>query len=323
MITPRFAGVRTFMRLPHVTDMSDVDVAVVGFPFDTGTSYRSGARFGPEAVRSASVLLRPYHPVHGIDLVEELSVVDAGDVAVQPGNVEGTFAAAEGLFGSLVEAGVFPIVIGGDHTITLAELRALARRFGKLSLVHLDAHADLWDSYFGQRYFHGTTFRRAVEEGLIDPEASLQAGMRGPLYGSEDLRSGRDLGFTVLSAEELRKAGAHGLRRIVSETVGARPVFVSFDVDVCDPAYAPGTGTPEVGGLTSAEAIDYLRALAGLTLVGCDVVELSPPYDSPGQPTALLAANAAWELLTLAALQPNWRTLKHAAAGEESDPATV
>ncbi|HEY6781055.1 MAG TPA: arginase family protein, partial [Thermoleophilaceae bacterium] len=201
---PRFAGVRTYMRLPHVTDLDGVDVAVLGLPFDTATSFRSGARFGPEAIRSASSLLRPYNPEQQVDIFAHVSAVDAGDLALAPGDTEATYALAEEGLDAVIAAGVFPVVLGGDHSITLAELRALSRRHGPLALVHLDAHGDTWHEYFGQRYFHGTTFRRAAEEGVIDPSASIQAGMRGSLYGPEDISSARGLGFTVLSTRELR-----------------------------------------------------------------------------------------------------------------------
>jgi agmatinase len=194
---------------------------------------------------------------------------------------------------------VFPVVLGGDHSITLAELRALHRRHGPMALVHLDAHGDTWYEYFGQRYYHGTTFRRAAEEGLIDPAASIQAGMRGSLYGPEDITAARELGFTVLSTRELRDLGAAGYGDLVRGRVGGRPAFLSFDVDFCDPAFAPGTGTPEIGGPSSSEALEFVRALHGIGLVGSDVVEVAPPYDSPGQPTALLGATIAWEAISL------------------------
>jgi agmatinase len=302
-VIPRFAGVRTFMRLPHVTDLAGVDVAAVGIPFDTATSYRTGARFGPEAIRSASALLRPYHPVLKIDLVETLSIVDYGDLPVAPGDTEGTYARVEEGLAPLVAAGVVPLVMGGDHSITLAELRALARAHGPLALVQLDSHADTWESYFGQRYFHGTTFKRAVEEGLLDASASVQAGMRGSLYGEADLDAARDLGFQVVQSEELRALGPDGYAELVRARVGDRPVFLSFDIDFLDPAFAPGTGTPEVAGFSTAEAVARLRALRGIRLAGCDVVEVSPAYDGPGQPTALAAANVLWELLALVAAQ--------------------
>jgi agmatinase len=296
---PRFSGVRTYMRLPHVTDLDDVDVAVLGMPFDTATSFRSGARFGPEAIRSASALLRPYNPEQRVDIFAHLSAVDAGDLAVAPGDTEGTYALAEEALAPIVGAGTFPVVLGGDHSITLAELRALSRRHGPVALVHLDAHGDTWHEYFGQRYFHGTTFRRAAEEGVIDPSGSVQAGMRGSLYGPEDITAARELGFTVLSTRELRELGPAAFGDLVRRTVGGRPAFLSFDVDFCDPAFAPGTGTPEIGGPSTSEALEFVRALHGVALVGCDVVEVAPAYDSPGQQTALLGATIAWEAISL------------------------
>jgi agmatinase len=301
-IVPRFAGVRTFMRLPHVTELSGVDAAAVGIPFDTATSFRSGARFGPEQIRSASTLLRPYHPVLDVDVLEALSVVDYGDLPVAPGDTEGTYRRIEEGLAPLVDGGVFPLVLGGDHSITLPELRALARRHGPMALVQLDSHTDTWEAYYDQRYFHGTTFKRAAEEGLIEPKASVQAGMRGSLYGKSDLVDARALGFTVVPSEELRALGADGYSRLVRERVGDRPVFFSFDIDFLDPAFAPGTGTPEIAGFSTAEAVGFLRSLRGIRLVGADVVEVSPPYDGPGQPTALAAANIALDLLALRAL---------------------
>jgi agmatinase len=301
-IYPRFAGVRTFMRLPHVTDVAGVDAAAVGIPFDTATSYRPGTRFGPEAIRSASALLRPYHPALDVDVLERLSVVDYGDLPVAPGDTEATYRRIEAGLAPLVDAGVFPLVLGGDHSITLAELRALARRHGTMALVHLDAHTDTWDEYFDQRYFHGTTFKRAAEEGLIEPAASVQSGMRGSLFGRSDLEDARALGFEVIPSEELRALGPAGYARAVRSRVGERPGFLSFDIDFLDPAFAPGTGTPEIAGFSTAEAVALLRALHGIRLVGCDVVEVSPPYDGPGQATATAAANVALELLALRAL---------------------
>ena len=201
----------------------------------------------------------------------------------------------------IVDAGVFPAALGGDHSITLAELRVLAVKHGPLALVQLDAHADTWDEYFGQRYFHGTTFKRAAEERLLEPAASVQAGMRGSVYAAGDLQGARGLGFTVLTSDELRALTPDQYAETVREKVRGRPVFVSFDVDFLDPAFAPGTGTPEIAGFSTAEALGYLRALRGINLVGCDVVEVSPSYDGPGQQTALAAANVMWELLALRA----------------------
>jgi len=302
-LIPRFAGIRTFMRLPHVTDLDTIEVAAVGVPFDTGTSYRAGARFGPEAVRSASVLLRPFHPAFGIDLLDAVRTIDYGDLPIAPGDTEETYARIEEALEPLVRADVTPLVIGGDHSITLAELRALARRHGPLSLVQLDAHLDTWDSYFGQRYFHGTTFRRAVEEGLVDPACSVQAGVRGSLYQSSDLDVSRDLGFLVISSEELRALGPAAFATAVRNRVNGKPVFLSFDIDFIDPAYAPGTGTPEIAGFTTVEAVELIRALRGIPLVGADVVEISPAYDGNGQITALAGANILWEILALRAVR--------------------
>jgi agmatinase len=301
-LIPRFAGIRTFMRAPHTTDLAGVDAAVYGIPFDTATSYRTGARFGPEAIRSASALLRPYNPALEVDVVEALSIIDYGDLPVSPGDTERTYAQVEEALAPLVDAGVFPLALGGDHSVTLAELRVLARRHGPLALVQLDAHGDTWDEYFGQRFFHGTTFKRAIEENLIEPSASVQAGLRGSLYGAADLESARALGIAVHSCDALRTLGPGGYASLVRSRVGTRPVFLSFDVDVLDPAFAPGTGTPEVGGLSTADALSVLRALRGIEIAGADVVEVSPPYDGPGQQTALAAANVAYELLCLRAL---------------------
>ena len=291
------------MRAPHVTDLAGVDAVVYGIPFDTATSYRTGARFGPEAIRSASALLRPYNPALDVSVVDRLSIVDYGDVPVSPGDTERTYAQIEEALAPVVESGAFVAALGGDHSITLAELRTLARKHGPLALVQLDSHGDVWESYFGQRYFHGTTFKRALEEGLLDAHASVQAGMRGSLYGAEDLQEARDLGFTVLTTDELRELGPVAYGELVRATVGPKPAFVSFDIDFLDPAFAPGTGTPEAGGFSTAEALAFVRALRGVRLAGCDVVEVSPPYDGPGQVTALAAATVVYELLSLRALQ--------------------
>lgn len=300
---PRYTGLRTFARLPHVgLPRQDVDAAVVGVPFDTATSFRSGARFGPEAIRSASVLLRPYHPVHSIDVFGTLSAVDGGDLEITPGNARRSAEQIATGLQPLLEAGIVPLVLGGDHSIVLGELRAQAAVHGPVGLVLLDAHADTWDQYYGEKYFHGTPFRRAVEEGLLAPERSLLAGMRGPLYGAADVDQPREMGFEVIDGEELRSMSAPEYARRVRARIGNGPVFMSFDIDVLDPGIAPGTGTPEVDGLHAREALGFLRALAGIEFTGFDVVELSPPYDSPGQVTALHAAAVAYEMLALLAL---------------------
>jgi agmatinase len=300
---PRYTGVRTFARCPLVCDAAGVDVAAVGVPFDTATSFRPGARFGPEAIRSASALLRPWHPVLGVDVFAGRSVVDHGDLDVTPGNAERTAEQIASGLAPLLEAGVVPIVLGGDHSIALGELRAHARAAGEpVAVVLLDAHADTWDQYYGERYFHGTVFRRAVEEGVVAAERSVLAGMRGGVYAAADLDDARALGFEVIVDAELRGLLPDAFGARVRARLGEGPAVLGFDVDVVDPAFAPGTGTPEVGGLTSFEALSALRSLAGIRFRGFDVVELAPPYDGPGQPTALLAASVAWEFLALSAV---------------------
>jgi agmatinase len=301
---PRYTGVRTFARCPLVrSGLDEVDVAVVGVPFDTATSFRPGARFGPEAIRSASVLLRPWHPVLEVDVFAGRSVVDYGDLDVTPGNAERTTEQIAAGLAPLLSSGVVPIVLGGDHSVALGELRAHSAACGEpVAVVLLDAHADTWDEYYGERFFHGTVFRRAAEEGAVAPERSLLAGMRGGLYAAGDVEDARALGFDVVADAELRSLGPEAFCSRVRARVGDGPAVLGFDVDVVDPAFAPGTGTPEVGGLTSVEALAFVRSLAGMRFRGFDVVELSPPYDGPGQPTALLAANVAWEFLALAAI---------------------
>jgi agmatinase len=299
LVSPRYGGVKTFARCPLVDDPADVDVAVLGIPFDTATTNRPGARFGPEAVRSASIALRPYNPVQRAQVFGRLSVADFGDLGVTPGNAERTVGQIAEQLEPVVRSGARTLCIGGDHTIVLGELRAHSAVHGPLGLVLLDAHADVWDAYYGERYFHGTPFRRALEEGLLDPGRSLLAGMRGGVYDEEDVHVPVDLGFEVIDCEELvtLSPDAYGAR--ARARVGEGPLFLSFDVDVLDPAFAPGTGTPEAGGLATREALGFVRALRGLRFAGFDVVEVSPPYDGPGQPTAVAAANVAFELLTL------------------------
>jgi agmatinase len=296
--TPRFTGVRTFMRLPNTQDLQNAHAAIVGAPFDTGASFRAGARFAPEGIRSVSHLLRPYNPSQDVPIFERLSVIDYGDVPVVPGYIEESYEKISEGMEEIHNAGVIPIVLGGDHSIALPELRAAAAVHGPLALVHFDSHADTWDEYFGKRYNHGTVFRRAVEEGLLIPEDSIQVGMRGSLYDQGDLESSRELGFDLLTTDVIRKLGIEETIARVRERVGGAKAYVSFDVDFLDPAFAPGTGTPEVGGFSSREAQEFVRGLAGMQIVGCDVVEVYPQYDGPGQITALLAANVAFELLS-------------------------
>jgi agmatinase len=302
-IAPRYVGVRTFGRLPHVQlPHEHVDAAVIGVPFDTATSFRPGARFGPEAVRSASALLRPYHPGLDIDVFGTLSLVDGGDLDVTPGNALRTTEQVDAGLQPVLRAGIVPLVLGGDHSIVLGELRAQAAVHGPVALVLLDAHADTWDQYYGEKYFHGTPFRRAVEEGLIDPERSVLAGMRGPLYSRADIDVPIQMGFEVIPGDELRSLAPADYAQRVRARLGDGPVYLSFDIDVLDPAFAPGTGTPEVDGLQPGEALRLLRALAGIPFTGFDVVEVSPPYDGAGNVTALHAAAVAFELLALHAV---------------------
>ena len=299
LAAPRYTGVRTFGRCPAADGPDGVDVAVLGIPFDTGTTNRPGARFGPEAVRAASITLRPYNPAQDALVFGQLSVADLGDVGVTPGNAERTMEQIASHLEPIVRADARTLCLGGDHTVVLGELRAHAAVHGPLGLVLLDAHADVWDRYVGQAYYHGSPFRRALEEGLLDPSRSLLAGMRGSLYGPADVAMPSDLGFEVLSCDELVALTAEAYGERVRRRVGDGPLFLSFDVDVLDPAFAPGTGTPEAGGLATREALGYVRSLRGLRFSGYDVVEVSPPYDGRGQPTAIAAANVAYELLTL------------------------
>lgn len=300
--TPRFSGVRTFMRLPNVQDLESADAAIVGAPFDTATTFRAGARFGPEGIRSASHMLRPYNPSLDISIFEHLSAIDYGDVPVVPGYIEEAYKRIEAGLREIHEAGVVPIVLGGDHSIALPELRAAAAVHGPLSLVQFDAHPDTWDEYFGKRYTHGTPFRRAVEEGLLKTESSIQVGMRGSLFDAGDWDDARELGFEMVETDEVRRIGLPETVSRIRERIGDEKVYVSFDVDFCDPAYAPGTGTPEVGGFTSREAQEFLRGLSGANVVGGDVVEVYPAYD-PAEITAFLASNAAFEILSLVAVR--------------------
>ena len=289
------------MRLPFGEAVEGLDFAVIGVPFDTGATFRVGARFGPEAIRSISSLLKPYNPCFDIDPFDHLAGVDCGDLQVVPGFTEESYREIHRGLLQIVQAGVVPILLGGDHSVTLPELRAIKEVHRAVALVHFDAHYDTADHYFGHRYTHGTPFRRAVEEGLVDPNHSIQVGMRGSLYGPEDREASRSLGFDVITGEEVDELGLSQVSTRIRERVGAWPAFVSFDIDVVDPAYAPGTGTMEPGGMTSREALRLVRGLAGLKLIGFDLVEVLPSYD-PSNITALLAAGIVSEYIALLAL---------------------
>jgi agmatinase len=302
-LAPRYTGIRTFARAPHVPDdLEHVDVAVVGVPFDTATTMRPGARFGPAAIRDASLLLRPWHPQQAVNVFGTLSIVDRGDLQVTPGNAEKTAAQIAAQLEEVVRAGVTPLVLGGDHSIVLGELRAHAAVHGPVGLVLLDAHADTWEEYYGERYFHGTPFKRALEEELIAPDRSLLAGVRGSLYAASDLDEPRSWGFEIVPCDELRRWTPDEYANRVKARLGDGPAYLSFDIDALDPAFAPGTGTPEVAGLLIHEAIAFLRALRGIVFTGYDIVEVAPAYDTAGQTTALAAANLGYEMLALTAL---------------------
>jgi agmatinase len=316
---PRFTGPRTFGRLPHTTELAGVDVAVYGMPWDGSTSFRSGARSGPEAVRSMSSLLRPYNPVAEVLVFGALSAIDYGDAPTVPGYIEETLTRIEDFVSTLVQRNIVGVGVGGDHSVTLAELRALARRHGPLGLVQLDSHTDLWDLYFGQPLSHGTVFRRAIEERIIDPGRVIQAGMRGSLYAASDVDAPRELGVEMIPWAELTTLAPSEFAERARRRIGAGPAFLTFDVDFVDPAFCPGTGTPEVGGPTSHQALGYLRALTGIEFVGYDVVEVAPQYD-PAQITALFAANVMYEMLSLIAARGRREAVgaTHAAAPDRT-----
>jgi len=298
---PKFAGIKTYLRLPHHQTVEGIDFAVVGIPWDGATSYRTGQRAGPDAIRKVSVTLRPYNFAQGVGIFEHCCGVDYGDVSVVPGYIEDTYDKIEAELRPLVEAGVIPVVMGGDHSISLPELRAIAKTHGPVALIHFDSHTDTNDQYFGRPYYHGSMFRRAVEENIVLRANSIQIGMRGSVYSKNAYDESTSLGFKVVTMSALREMGLQRLIKIIKGRVGQNKVFVTFDIDVVDPAFAPGTGTPEVGGFTSSEAVDLIRGLKGLDFAGFDVVEVLPDYDV-AEITALLAANIIYEFLSLIAL---------------------
>jgi agmatinase len=291
------------MRLPFAPAPAEAGarVAIIGIPFDTAASFRTGARFGPAAIRDMSVLLRPSNQFHRINALETVRVVDAGDVTVVPGEIGRTYANIESQWTACAAAGILPIGLGGDHSVTLGELRALAKRHGPLALVQFDSHTDTWDNYWGVRYTHGTGFRRACEEGLLDTARSIQVGLRGSEYAPGDLDENRRLGFEVLLAQDLMTMTPARAAAAIRRRVGSRPAFCSFDIDFFDPAFAPGTGTPEAGGPTSAFGLHIVRLLTGVPFVGFDVVEVLPAHDAAAI-TALLAATVIFEFLALIAV---------------------
>jgi agmatinase len=295
---PRFAGPDTFARLPALADVGRAAVAILGIPFDSGVSYRPGARFGPAAIRAGSKLLRPYHPGLEVEPWGTQQVADAGDVACNPFDIVAAIGEIESAARDALTRADRLVALGGDHTVALPLLRAAHARHGPVALVHFDAHLDTWDTYYGAPYTHGTPFRRAFEEGLLATERSVHAGIRGPLYASDDLVEDAAMGFEIVTTVEVARHGVDAAITRIRERVGDAPVYVSVDIDVLDPAHAPGTGTPEPGGLTSRELQLILRGMAGLPLVGADVVEVSPAYDH-AELTAIAAANVAYEFLGL------------------------
>lgn len=316
---PRFAGPDTFARLPRLDQvgLDDVDVAIVGVPFDSGVSYRPGARFGPAHVRASSKLLRPYNPALHVHPFAEQQVVDAGDIAANPFDIAEAITAIERAAHEFADAEVTLLTVGGDHTIALPLLRAAHRAHGPVAVLHFDAHLDTWDTYFGAPHTHGTPFRRASEEGLLDLERCLHAGIRGPLYAHSDIDDDVQLGFRIVRSDDYQDESVRGIVERIRERVGDGPVYVSVDIDVLDPAHAPGTGTPEAGGLTSRELLHTLRGLVGLDIVGADIVEVAPAYDH-AEITGIAAAHVGYELLSVLARDATGLGVPGTAAGGTS-----
>ena len=300
-VVPRYAGPSTFCRLPELRDVPYCDVAILGIPFDSGTSYRPGARFGPQAIRQASRHLRTnFHPAYDTEPFKTIQVADAGDVACNPYNIEEAIAQIEVTADDLYKKAPVIISLGGDHTIAVPLLRSINKVAGQVALVHFDAHLDTWDTYFGAPYTHGTPFRRAAEENLFNDDASMHVGIRGPLYSPEDLANDEELGFKVVHCDELEAHGVDHVVKRIRDRVGDNPLYLSIDIDVLDPSHAPGTGTPEIAGITSRELVGILRGLQGLNLVGGDIVEVAPAYDH-AEITSLAAATIAFEMINLIA----------------------
>ncbi len=298
MVVPRFAGAPTFARLPRLDEVERWDVAILGIPFDSGVTYRPGARFGPQAVRQGSRLLRPYHVPLDAEPLTAQQVVDAGDLPVNPFSIDTAVREIEAGAAPFLAGDGHLVSIGGDHTIALPLLRAVRGRHGPVAVVHFDAHLDTWDTYFGAAVTHGTPFRRASEEGLLAPHRSVHVGIRGPLFTPQDLTEDRNLGFHVIQTMDVADRGPAAVSREIRDRVGDTPLYVSVDIDVIDPGLAPGTGTPEAGGLLSRELLAVLRGLAGLRIVAADVVEVAPAYDH-AEVTSIAAAHVVYELLAL------------------------
>lgn len=296
--SPRFCNMGTFMRMQKVDTAEGLDFAIAGAPFDTGSSFRSGSRFGPNAIRNISAMMKPNNVIMQVNIMESLKGGDIGDFNITPGYIHPSYDAIEKGVAGILEKNACPIVLGGDHAITLAELRAVAKKYGPVALVHFDSHSDLCDEVFGQKYNHGTPFRRAIEEGLIDPSHSIQIGMRGSLYDPNEHKMAAELGMKLIPAHKVREMGLPALIETAIERVGDKPCFLTFDIDFIDPAYAPGTGTPEVGGFTSLEGLELVRALKDLNFVGFDIVEVLPAYDH-GEITAFSAVSIGFAYMVI------------------------
>ena len=304
-LVPRYAGPSTFARIPELRDVDSCDVAIIGVPFDAGTSYRPGARFGPQAVRQASRQLRTnYHPNYDVEPFKVQQVADAGDITCNPFNIDEAIKQIEDGATDLLNKVGSIVTIGGDHTIALPLLRAVNKKCGQpVALVHFDAHLDTWDTYFGAPYTHGTPFRRAREEGLFLDDASMHVGIRGPLYSRDDLKEDEDLGFKIIHCDDFQTQSIEQIVKRIRDRVGDNPLYLSIDIDVLDPAHAPGTGTPEIAGMTSREMLNVLRGLSGMNLVSADVVEVAPAYDH-AELTSTAAATIVYELINIIANNP-------------------
>lgn len=297
LVYPRFSGISTFMRLPHIPRAQELDIALIGIPFDGGATYRSGPRFGPRHVRAQSCMIRPWNPVLNVDPFSKWRVADYGDLSINPLSLDDTYARITSQLDDVLRAGACTLCVGGDHSILLPILRAIHKKFGPVALVQFDAHNDTWGGYFGSPHSHGTPVRRAVEEGLLLKGHVLQVGLRGQVYSKDDFNFGRKHKFSVVTAEEFHRQGLPAVNKALKRFRG-KPVYVTLDIDVVDPAFAPGTGTPQVGGLSSFQILELVRCLKGQSLIGADLVEVSPPYDN-GEITSLLAANLLYEMLCL------------------------
>ena len=300
--TPRYAGRDGFARLPRLDQVGRADIVVAGVPFDTGVSYRPGARFGPNHIREASRLLRPYNPALDVSPFELTQVADAGDIAVNPFDIAEAIETIQSAAYDLTADGTRLVTLGGDHTLSLPLLRAAAERHGPVALLHFDAHLDTWDTYFGAEFTHGTPFRRAFEEGILDTEALSHVGTRGPLYGKKDLDDDHRFGFGIVTSADVYRQGVDEVVAKLRDRIGDRPLYLSIDIDVLDPAHAPGTGTPEAGGVTSRELLEIIRGFVGLNLIGADVVEVAPAYDH-AELTGVAASHLAYDLVSLLALR--------------------